>query len=124
VTSLPAFGDVLAGEPVLFDGSVSSDNPIARSNYAAYTACDEDTCPLGYRPENMRITLEGGDVTSRNTDFQASAWPAANNLPDPFSAAAYRAPGEPVLVAGIRDAAGTVWADLVTWARTAPRFSD
>jgi hypothetical protein len=113
VTSVSGFGDIIAGEPVLLDGIVSLDNPVVISNYVAYTACDEDTCQLGYIPENMQITLADGDVTIRNTDFQASAWPAANNPPEPFYSADYLAPGEPVLVAGAKEAGGTVWADIV-----------
>jgi len=95
------------------DGSVSIDNPIVLSNYVAYTACDEDTCQLGYIPENLRITLDDGDVILRNSDFQASAWPAANNPPEPFYTANYLAPGEPVIVAGGKEATGTVWAEIV-----------
>ncbi len=113
VTSMGAFGDVADNEPVLLDGIVSIDNPIVLSNYVAYTACDEDTCQLGYIPENLRITLDDGDVILRNSDFQASAWPAANNPPEPFYTANYLAPGEPVIVAGGKEATGTVWAEIV-----------
>lgn len=113
VTSTGAFGDVIAGEPVILDGIVSIDNPMVLSNYVAYTACDEDTCDLGYVPENMRITLDDGDVVIRNNDFQTSAWPAANNLPEPLYSANYLAPGEPVIVVGTKEAGGSVWADVV-----------
>lgn len=113
VTSIGAFEDAAANEPVILDGIVSIDNPVALANYVAYTACDEDTCALGYVPENMRITLDGGDVIVRNSDFQASAWPAANNPPEPLSTANYLAPGEPVIVAAGKEAGGTVWAEIV-----------
>lgn len=113
VTSLRAFEASPANEPVILDGIVSIDNPVALANYAAYTACDEDTCALGYVPSNLRITLDGGDVILRNNDFQASAWPAANNPPEPLSTANYLAPGEPVIVAGGKEAGATVWAEIV-----------
>jgi hypothetical protein len=113
VTSVGAFGDVVAGEPVILDGIVSIDNPMVLANYVAYTACDEDTCELGYIPENMRVSLDDGDVVIRNNDFQASAWPAANNPPEPLYSADYLAPGEPVIVVGTKEAGGTVWADIV-----------
>ncbi|MFN2109130.1 MAG: hypothetical protein ACK2UI_05670 [Anaerolineae bacterium] len=113
VTSASVFGDVLAGEPVILEGIVSIDNPIVLSNYVAYTACDEDTCQLGYIPENLRVSLDGGDAIIRNNDFQASAWPAANNPPEPLYSADYLAPGEPVIVVGTKEAGGTIWADIV-----------
>jgi hypothetical protein len=113
ITSSSLFGDVVAGEPVVLDGIVSIDNPVVLSNYVAYTACDEDTCELGYVPENMRIALDGGEAVIRNNDFQASAWPAANNPPEPLYSADYLAPGEPVIVVGTKEAGGTVWADIV-----------
>jgi hypothetical protein len=113
VTSLRAFEASPANEPVILDGLVSIDNPVALANYVAYAACDEDTCALGYMPQNMRITLDGGDVVLRNNDFQASAWPTANNPPEPLSTANYLAPGEPVIVVGRKEAGGTVWAEIV-----------
>lgn len=113
VTSLRAFEASPANEPVLLDGIVSIDNPVALANYVAYTACDEDTCALGDVPHNLRITLDGGDVVIRNNDFQASAWPAANHPPEPLTSANYLAPGEPVIVVGGKEAGGTVWADIV-----------
>ena len=113
VTSVGAFGDVAAGESVILDGMVSIDNPMVLANYVAYTACDEDTCALGYVPENMRITLDDGDVIIRNNDFQASAWPTANNPPEPLFTVHYLAPGEPVIVVGGKEATGTVWAEIV-----------
>jgi len=113
VTSPGTFGDVAAGEPVILDGIVSIDNPVVVANYVAYTACDEDTCNLGYVPENMHITLDDGDVLIRNNDFQASAWPTANNPPEPLYTVHYLAPGEPVIVVGAKEAGGTVWADIV-----------
>ena len=113
VTSKSMFGDILAGEPVILDGIVSIDNPMVLSNYVAYTACDEDTCELEYIPENLRVALDDSDVLIRNNDFQASAWPAANSPPEPLYSADYLAPGEPVIVAGAKEAAGTIWADIV-----------
>ncbi|MEJ5310057.1 MAG: hypothetical protein WHX52_09815 [Anaerolineae bacterium] len=113
VTSMDTFGDVAAGQSVILDGTVSIDNPMVLANYVAYTACDEDTCALGYVPENLRITLDGGDVLLRNNDFQASAWPAANNPPEPLVTVHYLAPGEPVIVVGRKEAGGTVWAEIV-----------
>lgn len=113
VTSLRAFEASPALEPVILDGIVSIDNPVVLANYVAYSACDEDTCALGYMPENMRVTLDGGDVILRNSDFQASAWPAANNPPEPLITVNYLAPGEPVIVAGGKEAGGTVWAEIV-----------
>jgi len=98
---------------VILDGIVRIDNPIVLANYVAYTACDEDTCELGYIPENLRVSLDDGDVIIRNNDFQASAWPAANNPPEPLYSADYLAPGEPVIVVGTKEAGGTVWADIV-----------
>ncbi|MBN2393748.1 MAG: hypothetical protein JXR84_23650 [Anaerolineae bacterium] len=113
VTSASVFGDVLAGELVILDGIVSIDNPMVLSNYVAYTACDEDTCQLGYIPENLHISLDDGDAIIRNNDFQALAWPAANNPPEPLYSADYLAPGEPVIVIGTKEASGTIWADIV-----------
>jgi len=113
VTSLSAFKAAPANEPVILAGIVSMDNSIVLANYVAYTACDEDTCVLGHVPENLRITLDGGDVILRNSDFQASAWPAANHPPEPLVTANYLAPGEPVIVAGGKEATGTVWAEIV-----------
>jgi len=113
VTSLNAFEAAPANEPVILAGIVSIDNPVALANYVAYAACDEDTCALGHVPHNMRITLDDGDVILRNNDFQASAWPAANHPPEPLTSANYLAPGEPVIVAGGKEAGGTVWAEIV-----------
>lgn len=113
VTSMSAFEAGPVNAPVILDGIVSMDNPMVLANYAAYTACDEDTCALGHVPENLRITLDGGDVFLRNSDFQASAWPAANHPPEPLVTANYLAPGEPVIVVGAKEATGTVWAEIV-----------
>lgn len=113
VTSASVFGDIIAGEPVILDGIVSIDNPMVLSNYVAYTACDEDTCALGHMPENMRVTLDDGDIAICNNDFQASAWPSANNPPAPLYTVNYLAPGEPVIVVGTKEAGGTVWTDIV-----------
>jgi hypothetical protein len=113
VTSTGAFGDVMAGEPVILDGIMSIDNPMVLANYVAYTACDEDTCELGYIPENMHVSLDDGDVIIRNNDFQTSAWPAANNPPEPLYSAGYLAPGEQVIVVGTKEAGEMVWADIV-----------
>lgn len=113
VTSVGVFEDIPSGDSVVLDGIVSIDNPMVLSNYVAYTACDEDTCALGYMPENIRIALGNSDVVIRNNDFQASAWPAANNPPEPLYAVNYLAPGEPVIVVGAKETGGTVWADIV-----------
>ncbi len=114
VTSAGMFGDAADGASVILDGIVSIDNPIITGNYVAYTACeDEESCTLRYIPENLRLTLDDGDVAIANNDFSGVAWPAANNPPAPLYSANYLAPGEPVIVVGTKEAGGTVQADIV-----------
>ncbi len=114
LTSAGAFGDADEGASVVLDGIVSIDNPILTGNYVAYTACeDEESCTLRDVPENLRLTLDDGDVAIVNNDFSRVAWPAANNPPAPFYSANYLAPGEPVIVVGHRTTGDAVQADIV-----------
>lgn len=114
VTSVGAFGNVADGDPVILDGIVSMDNPILTANYVAYAACeDEESCTLREIPENLRFTVDDGDVRVANNDFARVAWPAANNPPEPLYSANYLAPGEPVIVVGKKETARTVWAEIV-----------
>ncbi|HOU14291.1 MAG TPA: hypothetical protein PKZ84_14385 [Anaerolineae bacterium] len=114
VTSVGAFGNVADGAPVILDGIVSMDNPLLTANYAAYTACeDEESCTLRSIPENLRVTVDDGDVTLANNDFSRVGWPAANNPPEPLYAANFLAPGEPVIVVGRKETTRTMWAEIV-----------
>lgn len=114
VTSAGTFGDADDGASVLLDGIVSIDNPIVTGNYVAYTACeDEESCTLRDVPENLRLTLDDGDVAIVNNDFSGVAWPTANNPPAPLYSANYLAPGEPVIVVGQKTTGDAVQADIV-----------
>lgn len=113
VTSMGAFGDAEDGADVIVAGAVSIDNPMVIGSYVAYTGCDEDTCNLGYVPAGMLIALDDGNVAIVNDDFEATAWPAANNPPEDFFSANFLAPGELVIVAGNKETGNTMRADIV-----------
>ncbi len=113
VMSLGTWGELSPGQAVILSGRVSLANPLLLSNYVAYDACDAERCDLGEVPEHIRLTLDDGDVVIRNNDFQAVAWPLANNPPESFYIVHYLAPGEPVIVAGLKESCDTVKADLL-----------
>jgi hypothetical protein len=113
ITSMGAFGDADDGAEIIVEGIVSIANPTVISNYVAYTGCDEETCNLGYVPSGMLIALDDGNVVIVNDDFEATAWPAANNPPDDLYSADFLAPGELVIIAGNKETGDGVHADVV-----------
>lgn len=74
LTSLPTLADKRSGDPVIIVGKVSQDNPLQTDDYVAYTDCDDDTC-FPYRPSELLIRVDGGNIIIHNNNYEAREWP-------------------------------------------------